>query len=91
MALVLFIAGIPFASSWAGEAANIWDNGAIYDPEDGEVHACALTLLDSDTLKLRGYVGVPLFGKTQTWTRVKEYRGPLRKGDFRLLRVANRT
>ena len=49
---------------------NVWNNGTIYNPEDGEIYSCTLTLLDDKTLKVRGYVGLPLFGKTQIWTRV---------------------
>ncbi len=30
-----------------------------------------MTLKDANTLDVRGYVGISLLGKTQTWTRVK--------------------
>lgn len=53
----------------SAEAADRWEDGTIYNPEDGKVYKCTLTLQDANTLKVRGYVGVPLFGKTQVWTR----------------------
>ena len=48
----------------------VWENGTIYNPEDGKTYSCTLTLLDNKTLKVRGFVGLPLFGKTQIWKRV---------------------
>jgi uncharacterized protein (DUF2147 family) len=35
------------------------------------LYSCVLTLLDAGTLKVRGFVGLPLFGKTQIWKRVQ--------------------
>ena len=43
----------------------------IYNPEDGKEYNCKMTLKDPNTLEVRGYVGISLFGKTQTWTRIK--------------------
>ncbi len=65
------ILGLPLLVNFAaGDEADVWENGSIYNPEDGELYSCTMTLLDSNTLKVRGYVGLPLFGKTQVWTRV---------------------
>ena len=47
---------------------NRWGDGLIYNPENGKTYHATLTL-DGNQLKLRGYVGIPLFGETQTWTR----------------------
>ena len=47
-----------------------WSGGDVLDPENGKVYAATLRLEDEGrVLKLRGFVGVPLFGRTQTWTR----------------------
>jgi uncharacterized protein (DUF2147 family) len=44
--------------------------GTILDPDEGKTYRCVLQLADGGrTLKVRGYVGLPLFGRTQTWTR----------------------
>jgi len=48
---------------------NIWVNGKIYDPESGDDYACKMTLQNNNTLKLRGYIGFSLFGRTEVWTR----------------------
>lgn len=49
-----------------------WGDGTIYNPEDGDTYRCTLTLDGPATLIVRGYVGIPLFGKTQIWHRVME-------------------
>lgn len=46
-----------------------WDDGHIYDPESGKTYNCTLMLKDANTLKVRGYVGISLFGRTEVWTR----------------------
>ncbi len=48
-----------------------WTDGNIYDPKSGKVYSAKMELEDSNTLELRGYVGVPLFGRTTTWSREK--------------------
>lgn len=46
-----------------------WDGGKIYDPKSGKTYSGKMTMTDPETLDLRGYVGISLFGKTTTWTR----------------------
>jgi uncharacterized protein (DUF2147 family) len=47
-----------------------WTGGTIYDPVSGNTYRCRLELDGHDRLRLRGYVGIPLVGRTTTWTRV---------------------
>lgn len=49
-----------------------WKGGRVYDPNTGKTYKCTVTLLDANTLKLRGYIGVSLFGRSETWTRDDE-------------------
>jgi uncharacterized protein (DUF2147 family) len=44
--------------------------GKIYNRENGKTYDCLLSLQSPDELKVRAYVGMPLFGKTQIWRRV---------------------
>ena len=44
--------------------------GKVIDPGTGKAYNCMLQLQDSDTVKIRGYVGVPTIGRTQYWKRV---------------------
>lgn len=46
-----------------------WVDGTIYDPRDGKTYSCKLTLGDNNSLNIRGYVGISLFGRTETWAR----------------------
>ena len=46
-----------------------WEDGWIYDPNNGNTYSCEMTLIDHKTLKIRGYIGITLFGRTEIWTR----------------------
>lgn len=48
---------------------NEWEDGDIYDPRSGKTYSCEASLEDINTLKLRGYMGFSLLGKTTVWTR----------------------
>jgi len=50
---------------------NVWNGGEILDPKKGKVYDCKIELDGSDKLKVRGFVGVSMFGRTQTWYKVK--------------------
>ena len=45
-----------------------WVDGSIYDPDNGKTYSCKMNL-EGDTLKVRGYVGISLFGRTTVWKR----------------------
>jgi uncharacterized protein (DUF2147 family) len=49
-----------------------WVDGRIYDPNSGNTYKGTIKQVDANTLKLRGYVGISLFGRTETWTRDDE-------------------
>lgn len=48
-----------------------WSDGYIYNPSDGKEYKGYIKMQDPNTLDVRGYIGISLFGKTDTWTRVK--------------------
>jgi uncharacterized protein (DUF2147 family) len=48
---------------------DVWSGGTIYDPESGKTYKCKLTLASPKELKVRGYIGISLLGRTTTWTR----------------------
>ena len=50
---------------------NEYNGGKILDPVSGKTYKCFLALEGNDQLKVRGYIGLSLFGRTQTWHRVK--------------------
>lgn len=50
---------------------NEYNGGKILDPEIGKLYKCYINLENKDKLKVRGYIGISLFGRTQYWQRVK--------------------
>ncbi|RSK48479.1 DUF2147 domain-containing protein [Hymenobacter rigui] len=48
---------------------NKWEGGQIYDPKNGSDYSCEMTLTDANTLEVRGFIGVSLFGRTDVWKR----------------------
>lgn len=48
-----------------------FNSGTILDPKKGKLYKCYITLESKDVLKVRGYIGFSLFGRTQYWYRVK--------------------
>lgn len=46
-----------------------WSGGTIYDPKKGKEYKCQVELLAPGSLKVRGYIGIPLLGISQKWTR----------------------
>ena len=59
--------GFPIAADDAGK----WTGGTVYDPKSGKTYRGYMVLQDDGRLKLRGYVGIPLFGRTVRWTRIR--------------------
>jgi len=47
-----------------------YTKGEIYDPESGKTYDCKMTL-DGNNLKVRGYIGISLFGRTEIFERIK--------------------
>lgn len=47
-----------------------WANGAILDPKNGKIYNAKASLTEGgQKLRVRGYIGTPLLGRTQTWLR----------------------
>jgi uncharacterized protein (DUF2147 family) len=53
--------------TYAGD--RVWSGGKIYDPKSGNDYSAKMSLVDEQSLDLRGYVVIPLFGRTEKWTR----------------------
>lgn len=45
--------------------------GTIYDPESGKTFSSEIVLVNENTLEITGYIGLPMFGRTEKWTRTK--------------------
>lgn len=63
------IIGLVMLTGFKFDGDEEWKGGDIYDPESGKTYSSYMYLKDKNTLKVRGYVGISLFGRTETWTR----------------------
>lgn len=63
--------GLTILNDFMFSGDNTWEEGTIYDPKNGKTYSCKLTLESSSKLNVRGYIGISLFGRTETWTRIK--------------------
>lgn len=63
--------GMDIAWGFHYEGDKEWKGGKIYDPENGKTYSCKLSMNRTDRLKVRGYIGISLIGRTQIWERKK--------------------
>ena len=69
------LCGIELISGFRNTGSGVWSGGSIYNPRDGQFYSASMELRDNDTLRLRGYFLLPLFGRSRTWTREAGDRG----------------
>ncbi|KQC01765.1 DUF2147 domain-containing protein [Pedobacter sp. Hv1] len=48
-----------------------WTDGTIYDPKTGKTYSCNLNIKNDGQLNIRGYVGISLIGRSESWKRAK--------------------
>ena len=64
------VIGVPLLKGFEWDD-DIYEDGTIYDPENGKTYSCEITFDGNDKLNVRGYIGFSLLGRTTYWTRVK--------------------
>ncbi|MGN5956502.1 DUF2147 domain-containing protein [Sphingobacterium lactis] len=64
------IQGLEILSNFKKESKTYVD-GTIYDPKSGKTYSCKMTLKGNDQLDIRGYIGISLLGRSETWKRIK--------------------
>lgn len=62
------VKGLTFLWGLKDEGNGTWSGGHIIDPKSGKVYKAKITM-EGNKLNVRGYVGVSLLGRTQTWVR----------------------
>ena len=66
------LCGLQILTGFQYVGDNTWNAGEIYNPDDGLTFSSTMKLAPEGSLKIRGYVGISLFGKTLEWVRPTE-------------------
>ena len=61
--------GLVILKDFSFNGKDKWEEGTIYDPNNGKTYSCAIRLKNEKTLEVRGYIGISLLGRTEVWTR----------------------
>ena len=61
--------GLQIMTGFVFRGNGVWEKGRIYDPESGKTYRGKITLVSPQRLYLKGYLGIPLFGRSTSWTR----------------------
>ena len=62
--------GLIVLKNFVFDGEDEWKNGTIYDPKNGKTYSCHIHFGDSpNLLKIRGYIGISLLGRTTYWTK----------------------
>ncbi len=69
------LCGMTILSNLRMESADKWGDGKVYKADEGDMYDAKMNILGDNKLEMRGFAGISMFGKTQTWTRVsaKDY------------------
>jgi uncharacterized protein (DUF2147 family) len=63
------LVGLQILSGFAPDGSQ-WSGGQVLDPESGKVYRATIALEDGGKkLRLRGYIGIPVLGRTEHWLR----------------------
>ncbi|HUI34366.1 MAG TPA: DUF2147 domain-containing protein [Stellaceae bacterium] len=63
------LCGLTFMWGFKPSDPGKWEDGSVYDPDDGRTYHANMKLRDDGTLDLHGYIGISLIGRSEIWTR----------------------
>ena len=72
------LCGLRIGEDFAERDSQHADGGWIYDPKTGRTYRGSMTA-EGGLLKLRGFIGLKLFGRTETWTRARQVPTPCQR------------
>lgn len=64
------VLGLVIFTGFRQESKTRWVDGKVYDPESGGTFSSQISMEDNEHVIVRGYLGLPLFGRNETFTRV---------------------
>lgn len=65
------ILGLEMLKGFTYSEEGIWEGGTIYDPKTGKTYSCRISMVNNNEMHVRGFVGISLLGRTETWSRVR--------------------
>jgi uncharacterized protein (DUF2147 family) len=66
------VVGLLITRDFVYNGKGLWHKGTIYDPDNGKTYKCKIRFGDDETvLKVRGFIGFSMIGRTTYWTRVE--------------------
>ncbi len=65
------VLGLVIMQRFRPSKPGLWEDGEIYDPNDGKTYSCLMRMMQPNVLDIRGYVGFSWLGRTTRWTRVQ--------------------
>jgi uncharacterized protein (DUF2147 family) len=67
------VLGLNLLTNFDFDGDDEWEGGRIYDPKNGKTYKCYMEFRDEtkNNLKVRGYIGFSMIGRTTYWTRVE--------------------
>lgn len=63
------LCGLPMMGGMVPDGAGGWQGGWVYDPDRGKTYKSIMSVAPDGTLHLRGYIGIPLLGRSAIMTR----------------------
>ena len=64
--------GMKIMSGLKKDGTGSWSDGKILDPKEGEIYRVKIATEDGKKMDVRGYIGVPLLGRTQVWYKAEQ-------------------
>ncbi len=61
--------GLVIMKNFVFDGKDEWEDGTIYDPKKGKTYSCYMSFDDLGKLKIHGYIGFSLLGRTTYWTK----------------------
>jgi uncharacterized protein (DUF2147 family) len=66
------IVGMKIMTDLKQDESGAWSGGKILDPKEGEIYKVKIVTEDGKKMDVRGYIGIPLLGRTQVWYKAEQ-------------------
>jgi uncharacterized protein (DUF2147 family) len=66
------VLGMNIMNDFIFDGKSTWKEGTIYDPKNGKTYDCKITRESNGDLNVRGFIGISLLGRTETFVRLKD-------------------